>query len=59
VLVRTRGRPGKQPWLLLHKRDDHAVEGWDPEDHPQSVKSGRTNDEVASATGWSRGGPST
>jgi bifunctional non-homologous end joining protein LigD len=59
VLVRTRGRPGKQSWLLLHKRDDHAVEGWDPEDHPQSVKSGRTNDEVASATGWSRGGPST
>ena len=24
----------------------HAVAGWDAEDHPQSVKTGRTNDEV-------------
>jgi bifunctional non-homologous end joining protein LigD len=51
VLVR-RGRNdggGKEQWLLLHKRDEDAVEGWDPEDHPESVKSGRTNDEVAAA----------
>jgi bifunctional non-homologous end joining protein LigD len=34
-------------WLLLHKRDDRAVAGWDPEDHPSSVRSGRTNDELA------------
>jgi bifunctional non-homologous end joining protein LigD len=34
-------------WLLVHKRDDVAVDGWDAEDHPRSVKSGRTNDEVA------------
>ncbi len=33
-------------WMLLHKRDEHAVEGWDPEDHPRSVLSGRTNEEV-------------
>jgi DNA ligase D-like protein (predicted ligase)/DNA ligase D-like protein (predicted polymerase)/DNA ligase D-like protein (predicted 3'-phosphoesterase) len=33
-------------WLLLHKRDEHAVEGWDAADHPRSVRSGRTNDEV-------------
>ncbi|MDT0166078.1 DNA polymerase ligase N-terminal domain-containing protein [Actinotalea sp. AC32] len=48
VLVR-RGEPaddGKEQWLLLHKRDDHAVVGWDAEDHPTSVVSGRTNDEV-------------
>ena len=32
--------------MLLHKRDEHAVEGWEPEDHPRSVLSGRTNDEV-------------
>jgi len=38
-------RDDKQ-WLLLHKGDEHAVPGWDAEDHPQSVKSGRTNDEV-------------
>ena len=37
---------GKEQWLLLHKRDEHAVDGWDPEDHPRSVLSGRTNDEV-------------
>ena len=48
VLVRTgRDRSGKEQWLLLHKRDEHAVEGWDPEDHPRSVLSGRTSDEVA------------
>ncbi len=34
-------------WLLLHKRDEHARSGWDPEQHPQSVRSGRTNDELA------------
>jgi bifunctional non-homologous end joining protein LigD len=55
VLVRTdRPRAGHRPskqeqWLLLHKNDDHAVPGWDPEEHPESVKSGRTNDEVADA----------
>ena len=50
VLVRRdRDRSGKEQWLLLHKHDDHARAGWDPEDHPRSVKSGRTNDEVAAA----------
>ena len=28
------------------QRDAFAVEGWTPEDHPRSVLSGRTNDEV-------------
>ena len=47
VLVRTDARQGdREQWLLLHKNDDAAVEGWDPEDHPRSVLSGRTNDEV-------------
>jgi bifunctional non-homologous end joining protein LigD len=46
VLVRT-GEGDKETWLLLHKRDDFAVEGWDPEAFPESVKTGRTNDEVA------------
>jgi bifunctional non-homologous end joining protein LigD len=57
TIVRTSRRPGSAPrtafeddegeqWLLIHKRDGDAVAGWDAEDFPQSVKSGRTNDEV-------------
>ncbi len=49
VFVRSRGGrygSGKEEWLLLHKHDDAAVDGWDAEDHPRSVLSGRTNDEV-------------
>lgn len=42
VLVRT-----SRGWLLLHKKDRFAVPGWNPEDHPESVLSGRTNDQVA------------
>ena len=51
ILVR-RGEPdrsGKEQWLLLHKHDEYAVKGWNPEDHPESVLSGRTNDEVKAA----------
>jgi bifunctional non-homologous end joining protein LigD len=48
VLVRREDKgPGHEnEWLLLHKRDEHAVEGWDPEAHPRSVVSGLTNEEV-------------
>jgi bifunctional non-homologous end joining protein LigD len=50
ILVRTdqgrSGGSGQEQWLLLHKHDDDAVSGWNPEDHPRSVLSGRTNDEV-------------
>src|SRR4051794_36692100 len=46
VLVRTGPPSDKEEWLLLHKNDDFAVAGWDAEKHPQSVLSGRTNDEV-------------
>lgn len=34
-------------WILVHKHDGAAVAGWDAEEHPTSVRSGRTNDEVA------------
>jgi bifunctional non-homologous end joining protein LigD len=47
---RRRGRGEEDvgdPWLLIHKRDADAVPGWDAEDHPASVKTGRTNDGVA------------
>ncbi len=49
ALVRKGGRGDREQWLLVHKNDEHAVPGWDPEAHPRSVKSGRTNDEVAAA----------
>jgi bifunctional non-homologous end joining protein LigD len=57
TIVRTSRRPGTAPrtafeddegeqWLLIKKRDAYAEPGWDAEDHPRSVRSGRTNDEV-------------
>lgn len=49
ALVRRGVRDSKPRWLLLHKHDEHAVTGWEPEDHPYSVKTGRTNDDVAAA----------
>jgi bifunctional non-homologous end joining protein LigD len=53
VLVRTRtDRSGKEQWLMLHKRDEYAVAGWDPEEYPRSVLSGRTNDEVKADPDW-------
>jgi len=39
--------PAKDDWLLIHKNDEHADPDWDVDDHPRSVKTGRTNDEVA------------
>jgi bifunctional non-homologous end joining protein LigD len=48
VLIRRgQDRSGKEQWLIFHKRDEHAVAGWDPEQFPRSVRSGRTNDEIA------------
>ncbi|MBO0887258.1 MAG: hypothetical protein J2O38_07650, partial [Acidimicrobiales bacterium] len=36
VLVRTRRtRSGQVQWLMLHKHDDEARPGWDPELHPR------------------------
>ena len=50
TIIRTSGRRGRdddrEQWLIIHKRDVASVDGWDAEDHPISVKTGRTNDEV-------------
>ena len=40
-----KSEPGQ--WLLIRKRDEEGVAGWDAEDLATSVKTGRTNDEVA------------
>jgi bifunctional non-homologous end joining protein LigD len=51
VLIRTdrwaKSRSAKPKWLLIHRRDDAAAGGWDAEDHRLSVKTGRTNEDVA------------
>ncbi|HEU4862432.1 MAG TPA: DNA ligase D [Candidatus Limnocylindria bacterium] len=47
TIVRTDNDDGRERWLLLKKRDEAAVDGWNAEHHPASVKTGRTNDEVA------------
>ena len=54
VLLR-RGAEGRDEWLLLKKRDEFAEPGWDPEQHPRSVKSGRSNDQVKASpsASWS------
>jgi bifunctional non-homologous end joining protein LigD len=46
LVQRGHNRDDSDQWLLMHKNDDYAVSGWDPEDYPRSVLSGRTNEEV-------------
>jgi bifunctional non-homologous end joining protein LigD len=53
VLVRTSPAGADKPeWLMLHKHDEFAERGWNAEDHPESVLSGRTNDEVKADPDW-------
>ncbi|MBV8373188.1 MAG: non-homologous end-joining DNA ligase [Candidatus Eremiobacteraeota bacterium] len=49
TLVRIKGREGEHgdPWLLIKDRDEFADPKYDPADHPESVKSGKTLDDVA------------
>jgi bifunctional non-homologous end joining protein LigD len=60
VLIRTdrwaKSRPTKPKWLLIHRRDDEAIGGWDADDDPMSVKSGRTNEDVATGRRATRHG---
>jgi bifunctional non-homologous end joining protein LigD len=47
VKIRPREDEHGDPWLLVKDRDEHADAGYDPGDHPQSVKSGKTLDDIA------------
>ena len=46
-LIRLKNAERGNEWLLLKKKDEFAVDGWDIEQHAWSVKSGRTQEEIA------------
>jgi len=46
AIVRTKRGKGNE-WLLLKKKDAFAHPGWNPEDYAFSVKSGRSQEEIA------------
>jgi bifunctional non-homologous end joining protein LigD len=47
ALVHMKGRGKGNEWLIIKKRDEFAVPGWDVEEHATSVLSGRTQEEIA------------
>ena len=47
ALVQMKGRSKGNEWLILKKRDEFAVPGWDVEAQAYSVLSGRTQEEIA------------
>ena len=47
ALVLMKGRGKGNEWLLIKKRDQFAVVGWNIEDYAWSVVSGRTQEEIA------------
>lgn len=49
TLVKMKQREGEhgEPWLLIKDRDEQADPQYDPAEHPKSVKSGKTLDDVA------------
>ncbi|HWD00465.1 MAG TPA: DNA polymerase ligase N-terminal domain-containing protein [Candidatus Sulfopaludibacter sp.] len=47
ALVLMKGRGKGNEWLIIKKRDEFAVEGWDVEAHATSALSGRTQEEIA------------
>jgi bifunctional non-homologous end joining protein LigD len=47
ALVHMKGRGKGNDWLMIKKRDEFAVAGWDVEEHAYSVLSGRTQEEIA------------
>jgi bifunctional non-homologous end joining protein LigD len=49
ALVKIKAREGEsgEPWLLIKDRDEYADPNYDPADHPESVKSGKTLKDIA------------
>jgi bifunctional non-homologous end joining protein LigD len=50
TLVKIKPRPGEhgEPWLIIKDHDEYADPKWDPEDEPQSVRSGKTLADIKS-----------
>ncbi|MEO8053329.1 MAG: DNA ligase D, partial [Acidobacteriota bacterium] len=46
AIVRMKRGKGNE-WLLIKKKDASTRPGWDPEDHAESVLTGRTQEEIA------------
>jgi bifunctional non-homologous end joining protein LigD len=47
VIVQMKGRGKGNEWLLIKKKDAFAEPGWDIEEHATSVKTGRSQEEIA------------
>src|SRR3982751_4887466 len=47
AIVLMKGRGKGNEWLLIKKRDQYADVNWDVEAHARSVKTGRTQEEIA------------
>jgi bifunctional non-homologous end joining protein LigD len=47
ALVRMKNRGKGNEWLIIKKKDEAAQPGWDIEDFAVSVKTGRTQEEIA------------
>ncbi len=47
AIVRTSEAGAREQWLLIRKRDEYSDDGWQVDDHPTSVLTGRINEEVA------------
>ena len=47
AIVRMKNRGKGNEWLLIKKKDEYAVPGWDVENYAYSALSGRTQEEIA------------
>src|ERR1700733_13598851 len=59
AIVLMKGRGKGNEWLMLKKRDAFAKPGWDVEEHAFSVKTGRTQEEIAKDLPAKKVAPST
>ncbi len=50
VLVRLKRDPQKNEWLLIKHRDEYADSNWNADEHPESVLSGKTLQDMAEAS---------